>query len=274
MRGAVSLTQLVRPWLAAAPRWPRVQFSAGRPASTMDYAPPQGSPDVNVESMRKPYRSRGEAFREVHLAAREPFAQFRDWFDDACKTKAILEPNAMCLSTATADGRPSARFVLLKGFGRDGFRFFTNYGSRKAAELDANPRAALTFYWEPLNRSVRVEGRVRRLPEDVSEAYFHSRPLASQIGASLAPQSAVIADREELERREKELTAAHADGTKPVPRPDWGGYIVEPTEVEFWQGQTTRIHDRIRFRRRKEDDDVDPLVRPGEDGWVLERLAP
>ena len=240
----------------------------------MDYAPPQGSPDVNVESMRKPYRSRGEAFREVHLAAREPFAQFRDWFDDACKTKAILEPNAMCLSTATADGRPSARFVLLKGFGRDGFRFFTNYGSRKAAELDANPRAALTFYWEPLNRSVRVEGAVSRLPEDVSEAYFHSRPLASQIGAPLCRQSQVIAGREVLEDREAELTRQHADGSRPVPRPDWGGYIVRPESVEFWQGQSTRVHDRIRFRRAAEDAEHGPHVHQGEDGWVYERLAP
>ena len=239
----------------------------------MDYAPPT-QPDVNVESMRKPYKSRSEAFTEDQLTAREPFGQFRAWFDEACQTPGILEPNAMCLSTATVDGRPSARFVLLKGFGRDGFRFFTNYRSRKAAELDSNPRAALTFFWEPLNRSVRVEGSVRRLSAEISESYFHSRPIGSQIGAALATQSSVIADRGVLERKEAELSAKHGDGNDPVPRPDWGGYIVEPTEVEFWQGQTNRIHDRIRFRRRREGDEQDPQVGAGEEGWVYERLAP
>ncbi|XP_037088947.1 pyridoxine-5'-phosphate oxidase-like [Pollicipes pollicipes] len=233
-----------------------------------------GDPEVNIESMRHPYKAPSEAFTEDQLVAREPIAQFRDWFDQASRTPGILEPNAMCLSTASADGAPSGRFVLLKGFGRDGFRFFTNYGSRKAADLDANPRAALTFYWEALNRSVRVEGAVRRLPADVSDAYFHSRPLASQIGAALFRQSATIADRGQLERREAELRQLHPEQGPPVPRPDWGGYIVEPRQVEFWQGQSTRIHDRIRFRRPVDGDDDDPRVRRGDDGWVLERLAP
>ena len=239
----------------------------------MDYNGPT-EPDVNVESMRKPYKDRSEAFTEDQLIAREPFGQFRAWFDDACQTPGILEPNAMCLSTATTDGRPSARYVLLKGFGHDGFRFFTNFASRKAAELDSNPRAALTFFWEPLNRSVRVEGSVRRLSDKSSEAYFRARPIESQIGAALAPQSSVIASRGVLERKESELSEKHGDGVDPVPRPDWGGYIVEPTEVEFWQGQTTRIHDRIRFRRRRDGDEEDPNVGPGEEDWVYERLAP
>ncbi|KAF0314323.1 Pyridoxine-5'-phosphate oxidase [Amphibalanus amphitrite] len=185
-----------------------------------------GPPEVNVEQMRHPYKDKRQAFTEDQLVAREPFGQFRDWFNQACATPAILEPNAMCLSTATADGRPSARFVLLKGFGHDGFRFFTNYESRKAAELDSNPRAALTFYWEALNRSVRVEGSVSRLPEDVSEQCWSSARRSWRGG--------------------------HADGS-PVPRPNWGGYIVRPHTVEFWQGQSNRVHDRIRFRRVDEN---------------------
>ncbi|KAF0296788.1 Pyridoxine-5'-phosphate oxidase [Amphibalanus amphitrite] len=238
----------------------------------MDFSPK--APEVNVESMRKPYRCRDDAFREEHLKSREPIGQFRAWFEDATKTPGILEANAMCLSTATADGRPSARFVLLKGFGRDGFRFFTNYESRKAAELDSNPRAALTFYWEPLNRSVRIEGKVRRLPADVSEQYFRSRPLASQIGALLGAQSSVVRNRSHLEGEEALIRMKHGTDKMPIPMPNWGGYIVEPMEVEFWQGQTTRIHDRIRFRRRTADDLTKPFVRHGEDGWVYERLAP
>ncbi|XP_043219281.1 pyridoxine-5'-phosphate oxidase-like [Amphibalanus amphitrite] len=247
-----------------------------------------GPPEVNVEQMRHPYKDKRQAFTEDQLVAREPFGQFRDWFNQACATPAILEPNAMCLSTATADGRPSARFVLLKGFGHDGFRFFTNYESRKAAELDSNPRAALTFYWEALNRSVRVEGSVSRLPEDVSEQYFHSRPISSQIGAALCRQSVVIPGRQMLEQREEELARRHADGS-PVPRPNWGGYIVRPHTVEFWQGQSNRVHDRIRFRRVDENGESaengeseengsssedGSYVHKGEDGWVYERLAP
>ncbi|NXH54954.1 PNPO oxidase, partial [Rhabdornis inornatus] len=141
--------------------------------------------------------------------------------------------------------------VLLKGFGQDGFRFFTNYESRKGKELDSNPFAALVFYWEPLCRQVRIEGSVKRLPEEESERYFQSRPKGSQIGALVSRQSSVIPDREYLRKKNAELEERYRDTT--VPRPDyWGAYIVEPEVLEFWQGQTNRLHDRIVFRRLRD----------------------
>merc|ERR1711936_606896 len=136
---------------------------------------------VDIGGMRKPYNDKSDIFDMENLVSKEPFEQFKAWFETASNHEAIYEANAMCLSTATADGRPSARMVLLKKYGPEGFTFFTNYGSRKAGELDANPRAALVFYWEALNRSIRVEGKVGRVPEQESNDYFHSRPLSSQI---------------------------------------------------------------------------------------------
>jgi pyridoxamine 5'-phosphate oxidase len=215
-----------------------------------DYSPPI------PHHFRRDY-TRGELLESQ--AHPDPIEQFRLWFADAAGA-GVAEPNAMTLATATRDGAPSARVVLLKGFDARGFVFYTNYTSRKAQELDANPIASLCFFWQPLERQVRISGRVKRVSQEESEAYFHSRPLAAQIGAWASNQSGMIAGREELEQRNAELTAKYA--TTSVPLPDfWGGYRVVPSEVEFWQGRPSRLHDRLLY------------VREGE-RWQIRRLSP
>jgi pyridoxamine 5'-phosphate oxidase len=190
----------------------------------------------------------------------DPLALFGEWLGGAVQA-GIREPNAMTLATATPNGLPSARVVLLKGFDAHGFTFFTNYLSRKGRELAANPHAALCFWWGPLERQVRVEGTVERLPPEESDAYYHSRPLGSRLGAHVSAQSSVIAGRAVLEERLAALEAQYAG--QPPPRPDsWGGYLVVPTMIEFWQGGPHRLHDRLRYTRQ-----------PGG-GWLLERLSP
>lgn len=169
----------------------------------------------------------------------------------------------MTLATVSADGRPSARIVLLKGFGQDGFRFFSNYHSRKGRELEGNPFAALVFYWPAMNRSVRVEGRVEQLPAEASDQYFHSRPHGSQLGAAVSHQSSVLPSREDLAQRMEELKAKYPEGTE-VPRPEnWGGFLLRPDGIEFWQGQSSRLHDRIKFVRDS-----------SEKEWTIQRLSP
>lgn len=171
-------------------------------------------------------------------------------------------------------GIPSARYVLVKGYATEGFSFYTNYRSRKAKELAENPNAAITVYWLPLRRSVRIEGTVTKLSREESEKYFSSRPRASQIGALASPQSEIIPGRRFLDEKEAEIKNQIGDDNQ-VPMPDWGGYVLKPHTIEFWQGQTDRLHDRIRFRRSELTGKPDgEFIHQGEDGWVYDRLAP
>jgi len=188
----------------------------------------------------------------------DPIRQFNVWLEEAREAGVPL-PEAMTLATADASGRPSARMLLLKGADESGFTFFTGYGSRKGKELDENPRAALVVYWHALGRQARVEGRVRRLSAEESDAYFESRPPRSRAAAAASRQSEPIAGREELEAEVERLLDEHGNE---VPRPaHWGGYVLEPEAIELWQHREDRLHDRLRYTRR-------------EDGWRMDRLSP
>ena len=206
--------------------------------------------------MRREYAREGLAEADVDA---DPVVQFGRWFEQA-EQGGLLEPHAMTLATATPDGRPSARMVLLRGFDERGFCFYTNYQSRKGDELAANPRAALVFWWDKLERQVRIEGRGERTSRAESEEYFASRPPGSQLSAAASPQSRVIDGRATLERRVTELATGQRDGQVPLPE-FWGGYRLAHEVVEFWQGRPNRLHDRLRYRR-------------AGSGWKLERLAP
>ena len=194
------------------------------------------------------------------LIDRDPIGQFQRWFDDAIAANVPM-PEAMTLATATPDGRPSARMVLLKQVDQNGFVFFTNYHSAKAQQLDANPRAALVFYWNQLERQVRVEGTVTRTSAEESREYFQTRPRESQIGAWASSQSQVISGRDVLEQRARELEGLYCD--KEIDCPEyWGGYRLTPERIEFWKGRIGRLHDRILYQR-----DSGGL-------WTISRLAP
>lgn len=190
----------------------------------------------------------------------DPFLQFNKWFAEA-SSAGLREPNAMTLATASADGMPSARVVLLKAVDRSGMVFYTNYDSRKGRELRDNPRAAATFYWPELERQVRIEGAVERTSREESEAYFHSRPHGSQLGALASRQSEIIRGRTELEARLAELEAKYAGTAVPLP-PAWGGYRLLPHSIEFWQARPNRLHDRLRYRKQPDG------------SWRIERLSP
>lgn len=211
----------------------------------------------SIAEIRKEYSRATLDQTEVN---KNPIVQFQKWFDEALKSQA-LEPNAMTLSTITETGKPSARIVLLKGVENNTFLFYTNYQSQKGKELDANPASALTFFWPELERQVRIEGVCTRVDEATSDTYFKSRPRGSQLGAWASPQSSLIKNRELLETRVKELEKRF-EGKETLPKPkQWGGYAVEPLEIEFWQGRPSRLHDRIVYYKT---DDV----------WKIHRLAP
>lgn len=210
----------------------------------------------NIQSLRQEYRAAELAEADVEA---NPILQFKKWFTEAIDSQ-LYEPNVMTLATADKSGKPSARIVLLKGFDEQGFVFFTNYESQKGKELSENPRASLVFFWPELERQVRIDGNVTLVSAKVSEEYFHSRPKGSQIGAVASPQSKPIEDRKILEERVSTLLEEFTD--KEVPRPvHWGGYIVSPESVEFWQGRPSRLHDRISYTRNG-------------DSWMINRLAP
>lgn len=211
----------------------------------------------SIADLRLEYSS--ETLLEQDVAA-NPIDQFQKWWQQVVNSQ-VVEPNAMTLATASADGMPSARILLLKGFDNKGFVFYTNYKSYKAMQLEENPRACLIFFWKELERQVRITGIVKKVSENESDEYFHSRPIGSQVGAIASPQSQVIPNREWLDEEYQKLSAKYKDGN--VPKPDhWGGYRVHPVIMEFWQGRPSRLHDRIQYT----------LQEGGE--WKIERLAP
>ncbi|HEX6106657.1 MAG TPA: pyridoxamine 5'-phosphate oxidase [Gemmatimonadales bacterium] len=214
-------------------------------------------PPRSIASLRREYARARLDERDV---SHDPIVEFSRWFAEAREAE-VPEPNAMTLATAAPDGAPSARIVLLKAFDEQGFVFFTDYRSRKGAELEANPRAGLVFYWGELERQVRITGRVSRTSPEESEEYFRSRPLGSRLGAWVSHQSRVIPGRAVLEADLRAVEARFPNGDVPLP-PHWGGYRVRPDQIEFWQGRESRLHDRIRY------------VRDGGKGWRVERLSP
>lgn len=210
-----------------------------------------------IENLRQEYRSASLTEKEV---AADPISQFAKWFAEALDG-GLYEPNAMTLATATHDGKPSARTMLLKGFDKTGFTFYTNYLSRKGKEISKNPAACIVFFWPELERQVRIEGTLEKVSKEESEKYFQSRPKESQLGAIASQQSQVIPSRDTLENTWKELIEKFAD--KEVPKPAyWGGYVLKPQIVEFWQGRPGRLHDRIVYKRSDKS------------SWKIVRIAP
>lgn len=214
--------------------------------------------DKVLDDLRKEYSDEGLTESNV---AKDPFAQFKRWFDAAAATD-IHEPNAMTVATVAADGRPSARMVLLKSYDEQGFVFFTNYNSQKAQEIEQTGYAALVFWWGQLERQVRIDGQVEKVSAAESDEYYQSRPFGSRLGAWVSPQSEVISGRELLEQRLQDLQNQYHEGAD-VPRPPhWGGFRVVPQTIEFWQGRPRRLHDRLKYERQPDGT------------WQIYRLAP
>lgn len=211
----------------------------------------------SIADIRKEYKLQTLEEELVHA---DPFMQFGKWWNESM-TASIDEVNAMTLATASADGLPSARIVLLKGFDTNGFVFFTNYESFKGKQIDENPRACLVFFWKELERQVRITGLIRKVSAQVSNEYYQSRPVGSQIGAIISPQSQVIESRDWLTKKEVEVLKELNGKTIERP-PHWGGYCVQPVTIEFWQGRPNRLHDRIQYSLEENGD------------WKIERLAP
>jgi pyridoxamine 5'-phosphate oxidase len=210
-----------------------------------------------LENLRIDYQKHSLTESDVKVS---PFEQFGIWFNEAINAQ-VMEPNAMTLATATKEGIPSARIVLLKGFDEKGFSFYTNYLSKKGKDLAKNPHASIVFFWPELQRQVRIDGKITKLSKEESEAYFNVRPFESRIGAISSPQSQVIPNRESLEVVYKNMELKYQG--KHVPKPaHWGGYVLSPVAIEFWQGRPSRLHDRIKFI----------LMEKGK--WKIERLAP
>jgi pyridoxamine 5'-phosphate oxidase len=212
---------------------------------------------TNLHNFRKDYMQDTLSISEVD---QNPIIQFEKWMQEAILSEVVAEPNAMTLVTSTPDGKPSARVVLLKSFNEEGFVFFTNYESRKAIELIKNPHSSIVFDWHMMERQVRIEGVAKKVSEEESDKYFYSRPKGSQIGAWVSPQSTFIDGREELEARQAKIESDFND--KPITRPPhWGGFVLQPHTIEFWQGRQSRLHDRLIY------------IKTGDE-WMLRRLAP
>ena len=210
----------------------------------------------DIASIRRDYQM---ASLDEAASAANPMDQFTHWWEEAT-TSNIDEVNAFVLSTVDANRAPASRVVLLKGYTPEGFIFFTNYDSDKGKEIAANPNVAMNFFWKELERQVRITGTIKKISSEASAEYFHSRPLGSQVGAWSSPQSQVIPNRDFLENNFTEQTEKYKEGNVPLP-PHWGGYIVHPTQVEFWQGRSSRLHDRIRYSFENHQ-------------WTKVRLAP
>lgn len=211
----------------------------------------------SIADIRKVYQLQSLLEKDVNA---DPIKQFETWWQQAIESK-IEEPNAMTLATCNDEGKPSARIVLLKGIKKNGFIFFTNYQSRKAKEIEKNSFVSLLFFWKELERQVRIEGKIKKVSDTESDEYFFSRPRESRIGAWSSPQSAVIENREFLQKNVEKYNLEF--GTENIPRPDfWGGYLVEPDSIEFWQGRPGRLHDRLQYSLSENND------------WNMKRLAP